>query len=136
MIVWLNEDRDRVASEQMGNGEADRPAHDERQYAIDNDLEFPNCENVLVHDQDRWFDKSETDDWDHVDGEFGLPQQSQRCLHPSTSDAHFFKKYQARIIHDWLTVGIQWLMRTKISMYGSYWQLVWSLRWLRDLLAC
>jgi hypothetical protein len=75
VVVWLNEDRDWVASEQVRNGEADRPAHDECHYAKDDDLKFPDSEDVLVHDQDGRFDKSETDDRDHIDGELGLSQQ-------------------------------------------------------------
>jgi hypothetical protein len=51
VIVRLNEHCDRVASKKVGNGKADRPAHDERQYAIDDDLELPDREDVLVHDK-------------------------------------------------------------------------------------
>jgi hypothetical protein len=52
--------------------EADSPAHDECEYSIDDNLELPHSENILVHDQDRGLDKTEPNDGDHVDGKFGL----------------------------------------------------------------
>lgn len=50
VVVRLDEHRDWIARKEVGYGEADRPAHDKRQYTVYDDLESLNCEDVLVHD--------------------------------------------------------------------------------------
>lgn len=50
----------------MGQCKADRPPNGIGENNVDHDAEPANIEDVLVHDQDRRFDESETNDRDHV----------------------------------------------------------------------
>lgn len=66
IVVWLDEDGDRVAGEEVGNGEADGPANNKHENDVYDDLELSHGENVLVHDENGRLDQAKSDDRDHV----------------------------------------------------------------------
>lgn len=72
VVIRLNEHGNRVAGKEVRYREADGPTNDICQDSVDNELEFSDGENILVHDQNRRLDEAEADDRYHIERKFGL----------------------------------------------------------------